>query len=91
MENWHQNPSKMFRFSTSYVLVVMLLIAPLNVNIAYINSSNLFPPEGDRGKEIGRSVSPPAGRTPALGASVSSSGMYKYSNPPFSKVVPGKE
>ena len=42
----------------------------------------LHPPEGGRGIEIGRSVSPPAGRTLAKGASVSSSEMYKYSNSP---------
>ena len=35
------------------------------------------------GIEIGLSVSLPAGRTPAKEASVSSSGMYKYSNSPL--------
>ena len=44
--------------------------------------SSLEPPEGGRGIELGRLVSPPAGNIPAKGASVSSSGMYKYSNTP---------
>ena len=36
-------------------------------------------PEGGWGLKIGRSVSPPAARISAKGASVSSSGMYKNS------------
>ena len=43
-----------------------------------------------RGIEIGRSVSLHAGRTPAEGTSVSSSGMYKYSNSPTRRLWEGK-
>ena len=42
------------------------------------------PPEGGMGIEVDRSVSPPAGKTPAKKASVRSSGMYKYSEPGIS-------
>ena len=43
-------------------------------------------PEGGRGMEIGRSVSPPASRTPAEGASVCLNEVYKYSNSLFQRL-----
>ena len=49
----------------------------------------LYPPKGDRGIEIGCSVSPSAGGTPAKGASVTSSWMYKYSNSPSRRLCWG--